>query len=170
MGFEKGNILEPSMGVGNFFGMLPDSMLGSRLYGVELDSITGRIAQKCIRRQKSRWQALRPPTGVIFMIWPWAMCLLATTVSAISHMINSDFLSTTISLPSTGSGSARWYRGLCYQPLYDGFQKSGRTKVSGAAGRIAGSYPTSQQRIPCQCRYGCGVRIVIFLQKRRPSH
>ena len=46
MGFEKGNILEPSMGVGNFFGMLPDSMLGSRLYGVELDSITGRIAQK----------------------------------------------------------------------------------------------------------------------------
>ena len=46
MGFEKGNILEPSMGVGNFFGMLPDSMLESRLYGVELDSITGRIAQK----------------------------------------------------------------------------------------------------------------------------
>ncbi len=40
MGFEKGNILEPSMGVGNFFGMLPDSMLDSRLYGVELDSIT----------------------------------------------------------------------------------------------------------------------------------
>lgn len=46
MGFEKGNILEPSMGVGNFFDMLPDSMLGSRLYGVELDSITGRIAQR----------------------------------------------------------------------------------------------------------------------------
>lgn len=46
MGFEKGNILEPSMGVGNFFGILPDSMLESRLYGVELDSITGRIAQK----------------------------------------------------------------------------------------------------------------------------
>ena len=46
MGFEKGNLLEPSMGVGNFFGMLPDSMLGSRLHGVELDSITGRIAQK----------------------------------------------------------------------------------------------------------------------------
>ena len=46
MGFRSGNILEPSMGVGNFFGMLPDSMVGSRLYGVELDSITGRIAQK----------------------------------------------------------------------------------------------------------------------------
>ena len=46
MGFRSGNILEPSMGAGNFFGMLPDSMAGSRLYGVELDSITGRIAQK----------------------------------------------------------------------------------------------------------------------------
>ena len=46
MGFHSGNILEPSMGVGNFFGMLPDTMQGSRLYGVELDSITGRIAKK----------------------------------------------------------------------------------------------------------------------------
>ena len=46
MGFRSGNILEPSMGVGNFFGMLPTSMADSRLYGVELDSITGRIAKK----------------------------------------------------------------------------------------------------------------------------
>ena len=46
MGFQSGNILEPSMGVGNFFGMLPDTMQDSRLYGVELDSITGRIAKK----------------------------------------------------------------------------------------------------------------------------
>ena len=46
MGFQSGNILEPSMGVGNFFGMLPTSMADSRLYGVELDSITGRIAKK----------------------------------------------------------------------------------------------------------------------------
>ena len=46
MGLITGNILEPSMGVGNFFGMLPESMAGSRLYGVELDSITGRIARQ----------------------------------------------------------------------------------------------------------------------------
>ena len=46
MGFQTGNILEPSMGIGNFFGMLPENMQSSRLYGVELDSITGRIAQQ----------------------------------------------------------------------------------------------------------------------------
>ena len=46
MGFQTGNILEPSMGIGNFFGMLPEEMRNSRLYGVELDSITGRIAQQ----------------------------------------------------------------------------------------------------------------------------
>ncbi len=46
IGFQSGNILEPSMGAGNFFGMLPTSMADSRLYGVELDSITGRIAKK----------------------------------------------------------------------------------------------------------------------------
>ena len=46
MGFQTGNILEPSMGVGNFFGLLPGQMQGSKLYGVELDSITGRIAKQ----------------------------------------------------------------------------------------------------------------------------
>lgn len=46
MGFSKGNILEPSMGVGNFFGMLPESMSQSNLYGIELDSITGKIAKQ----------------------------------------------------------------------------------------------------------------------------
>ena len=46
MGFEKGNVLEPAMGIGNFFGMLPGKMQESRLYGVELDGITGRIAKQ----------------------------------------------------------------------------------------------------------------------------
>ncbi|MCR5321940.1 MAG: DEAD/DEAH box helicase family protein, partial [Lachnospiraceae bacterium] len=46
MGFEKGNILEPAMGIGNFFGMLPDTMSDSRVYGIELDDITGRIAKQ----------------------------------------------------------------------------------------------------------------------------
>ena len=46
MGFKKGNVLEPAMGIGNFFGMLPEKMQDSRLYGVELDGITGRIAKQ----------------------------------------------------------------------------------------------------------------------------
>ncbi|MBR3998017.1 MAG: helicase, partial [Clostridia bacterium] len=46
MGFQTGNILEPAMGVGNFFGLLPEKMTGSKLYGVEMDSITGRIAKQ----------------------------------------------------------------------------------------------------------------------------
>lgn len=46
MGFEKGNVLEPAMGIGNFFGMMPEKMQESRLYGVELDGITGRIAKQ----------------------------------------------------------------------------------------------------------------------------
>lgn len=46
MGFKTGNILEPACGIGNFFGLLPEGMAGSRLYGVELDSITGRIAEQ----------------------------------------------------------------------------------------------------------------------------
>ena len=46
MGFRMGNILEPSCGIGNFFGLLPESMAGSKLYGIELDSITGRIAKQ----------------------------------------------------------------------------------------------------------------------------
>lgn len=50
MGFEGGNILEPSMGIGNFFGMLPEEMQNSRLYGVELDSITGRIAKQLYQK------------------------------------------------------------------------------------------------------------------------
>lgn len=52
MGFEKGNILEPSMGTGNFFGVLPETMQASRLYGVELDSLTGRIAKQLYPKAK----------------------------------------------------------------------------------------------------------------------
>ena len=46
MGFQSGNVLEPSMGIGNFFGVMPESMRGSKLYGVELDDISGRIAKQ----------------------------------------------------------------------------------------------------------------------------
>ncbi|MBQ8086247.1 MAG: DEAD/DEAH box helicase family protein [Lachnospiraceae bacterium] len=52
MGFDKGNILEPSMGVGNFFGMLPEALSKSRLYGVELDDLTGRMAKQLYPQAK----------------------------------------------------------------------------------------------------------------------
>lgn len=56
MGFKKGNILEPSCGVGNFIGMLPPELSGSKVYGVELDSISGRIAQQLYQKQDIRVQ------------------------------------------------------------------------------------------------------------------
>jgi hypothetical protein len=75
MGFQTGNILEPACGVGNFFGLLPESMAASRLYGVELDSITGRIAKQLYPEPTSPWRALKPPTGEISLTSPWAMFL-----------------------------------------------------------------------------------------------
>ena len=57
MGFKTGNILEPSCGIGNFLGMLPESMRDSRIYGVELDSISGRIAQQLYQRDSIMVQA-----------------------------------------------------------------------------------------------------------------
>ena len=50
LGYEKGNMLEPSCGTGNFFGLLPEKMAGSKLYGVELDDLTGRIAKQLYQK------------------------------------------------------------------------------------------------------------------------
>ena len=51
MGFTQGNILEPSCGIGNFMGLMPESMSGSKMYGVEIDSITGRIAGQLYQKK-----------------------------------------------------------------------------------------------------------------------
>ena len=75
MGFQTGNILEPSMGVGNFFGLLPEQMQGSKLYGVELDSITGTNCQAALSaRRISPLPDLKRRTGEISMILPSATC------------------------------------------------------------------------------------------------
>jgi len=111
MGFQSGNILEPSMGVGNFFGMLPTSMADSRLYGVELDSITGRIAKK-LYPQADITVAGRPPTAVIFMTSLSATCPLVNTESTTRRTTNLVLASTIISLqkPSTRCGpAALWH-------------------------------------------------------------
>lgn len=62
-GFTGGKILEPAMGIGNFFGLLPDSMKDSELYGVELDSITGRIAKQLYPNADIQVKALKRPTS-----------------------------------------------------------------------------------------------------------
>ena len=79
MGFQTGNVLEPAMGVGNFFGMLPEEMRSSRLYGVELDSISGRIAKQ-----------LYPQANI--------------TVAGFETTDRKDFFDVAANLPSCGLG------------------------------------------------------------------
>ena len=99
MGFETGNILEPAMGIGNFFGMLPPEMQSSRLYGVELDSITGRIAQKLYPNAEIKVAGFETTDAETFTIWLWVMSLSATTKCPTSRMTIWDSPFTTISLP-----------------------------------------------------------------------
>ncbi len=133
MGFQSGNILEPSMGVGNFFGMLPDTMQDSRLYGVELDASLGVLRKNCIRRQTLPWQALRPPTDVISTIWRWATCLLVSTRSTIRRTTSWDLVSTTTfsPRPSTKCVRAAWWRSS--PPLHHGQQGQHRPQAHGGA-------------------------------------
>ena len=104
MGFTGGNILEPSMGVGNFFGLLPESMQDSRLYGVELDSITGRIGGSFTPRPTSPLRALRRRTDGTSSTWPSATCPSAITKSTTGLTTSSVFPFTTTFSPK------RWIR------------------------------------------------------------
>ncbi|MFR3166140.1 MAG: hypothetical protein ACLTQG_30340 [Hungatella sp.] len=74
-GFLKGNILDPAMGTGNFFSVLPDSMKESTLYGVELDQLSGRIAKElypqCLHRDKGMWGYLN--CQIAFSMWQWGI-------------------------------------------------------------------------------------------------
>ncbi len=103
MGFRSGNILEPSMGVGNFFGMLPDTMQDSRLYGVELDSITGRIAQKLYPQADITVAGFETTDRRDFYDLAVGNVPLASIKSTTRRTTNWDSASTTISLrkPST---------------------------------------------------------------------
>lgn len=74
MGFTQGNILEPACGIGNFLGMLPERMSGSKLYGVELDDLSGRIARQLYQKAVLRCRAMRkPPSRITFSMLPSAM-------------------------------------------------------------------------------------------------
>ena len=107
MGFRSGNILEPSMGVGNFFGMLPDTMQGSRLYGVELDSITGRIAKKLYPQADITVAGFETTDRRDFMTSLWATCPLVSTRSTTRRTTNLALASTTIFSPRPSTKCVR---------------------------------------------------------------
>ena len=89
MGFQSGNILEPSCGVGNFFGMLPESMSQSRLYGVELDSITGRIARQLYPDAQIEIRGFERPAAKTFLMSLSATYRLAITKSRTNRLTNT---------------------------------------------------------------------------------
>ena len=96
MGFTAGNILEPSCGVGNFLGLLPESMAASRLYGVELDSITGRIAKQLYPQANITVAGFETFNRPEFSIWLSATCRSAIIRSTTELITSSVFLFITI--------------------------------------------------------------------------
>lgn len=87
MGFKSGNVLEPSMGIGNFFGVMPESMRESKLYGVELDDISGKLQDNSILMPKSGLQVMKILViRMIFSMLQWEMYRLAITRSMIVDM------------------------------------------------------------------------------------
>jgi len=92
MGFEKGNVLEPAMGIGNFFGMLPEKMQESRLYGVELDGITGRIAKQLYPNADIKITGFeKTDIRTISLMWQSEMCHSDSTRWQTSSMTNRIF-------------------------------------------------------------------------------
>ena len=65
MGLSKGNVLEPSCGVGNFMGLVPESMENIKMYGVELDNVSGRIAQQLYQKNKIAVQGFETIYGLL---------------------------------------------------------------------------------------------------------
>ena len=158
IGFQSGNILEPSCGVGSFFGCLPESMAGSKLYGVELDSISGRIAKLLYPRAHitvagfettDRRGLLRPCRG---------QCPLRKLPGERPGLQQTGLLHPQLLLcQGPGSGAPRRHRGLPHQPLHHGLQRYRRAPVSGPAGGPAGGHPPAQQRLQGQRRHGGSV-------------
>ena len=99
LGYEKGNMLEPSCGTGNFFGLIPEKMAGSKLYGVELDDLTGRIAKQLYQKATIAVQGFEIPNcQTIILMWCLAMYLLEIFGSTTAATNSRNSLSTTISL------------------------------------------------------------------------
>ena len=158
MGFQTGNILEPSCGVGNFFGMLPDSMAGSHLFGVELDSITGRIAKQLYPKADITIAGFQTTDRRDFYD------LAVGNVPFGQYSVNDraynklNFNIHNYFLQIAGPGASGRCGGLRHQPLHDGFQGFYGAPVSGAAGGAVGRDPSAQQCVQGQCRDRGGIR------------
>ena len=160
MGFRTGNILEPSMGVGNFFGMLPESMAGSRLYGVELDSSSsGRIARQLYPKADITVAGFETTDRRDFYDLaignvPFGQYQVNDKAyNKLGFNIHNYFL-----CQGAGPGAPRRRGGFCHHPLHNGRQGFHRAPVSGPAGRAAGGHPPAQQRLQGQCRDRSGLR------------
>ena len=156
MGFHSGNILEPSMGVGNFFGMLPDSMADSRLYGVELDSITGRIAKKLYPQADITMAGFETTDRRDFYDLavgnvPFGQYKVNDKAyNKLGFSIHNYFFAKAIDQVRPGGVVA-----FVHQPLHHGQQGQHRPQAHGRACRFAGCHSSAQQRFPCQRWYGC---------------
>ena len=165
LGFQAGNILEPACGVGNFFGMLPEEMRNSRLYGVELDSISGRIAKQLYPEADITVAGFETTDRRTSTILPLATSPSASIRSTTRHITSWASPSTTTSLPR------RWIRcvpGAC--GLRD-FATPWTPKTP----RCAGTYPRELSCwVPSACpttpsRPTPGTDVVsdiLFLQRR----
>ena len=165
MGFETGNILEPSCGVGNFFGMLPESMAGSKLYGVELDSISGRIARQLYPKADITVAGFENTDRRDFYDLAIAMCLSVSIRSTTKLQQAGLQHPQLLFRQGVGSGAARRCSGLCDFPLHDGRQGFHRAPVSGQRAELLGAI-----RLPNNAfRANAGTDVVsdiIFLQRR----
>ena len=167
MGFNHGNILEPSMGIGNFFGMLPESMRESKLYGVELDSITGRIAKQLYPLADITVAGFETTDRRDFFD------LAVGNVPFGNYKVRDkgyDRLNFSIHnyifCKDSGSGASRRNHCLCDKPLYDGRKRSVCKKVSGAESGAVRRNPASEQCIPGKCGNRCCVRYSLFTEER----
>lgn len=155
MGFQTGNILEPSMGVGNFFGMLPESMKSSRLYGVELDSITGRIAKQLYPKADITVAGFETTDRKDFFDLAVGNVPFGQYQVSDRAFDKLGFPSTTTFCKSAGAGASGRRGGLRYLPLHHGRQGQRRKEVYRPARGLPRRDPPAQQRLQGQRRYGC---------------
>lgn len=115
MGFSEGSILEPSCGTGNFFGLLPDSMAGSKLHGVEIDPLTGVLQSSSTRKLISPWRVLKKHSSqTTTLMWSSATCRLGNlrSTTAATMLRNSSFTIIFSQRLWIKSEQAAWWRSL----------------------------------------------------------